>query len=150
MRSLVFAAVLPCVAACDPPPEPARIITPGRMPIGAAYRTSSADLALHVTLDEVSSSPVGFEPAKAESTDLVMGAVPNTAPTPMTTLALTNRSARPLKVDLWISNDGQRYRYTSSCPIGPGARSSESWPGVVPWVYVSNPRFVASDARGCD
>jgi hypothetical protein len=152
MRAVLLALVLPCVVACEPPPEPARIITPGHMPPGAAYHSGSPDLSLRVTVDEVSGTPLGFEPGKAENTDLSLGFVANTAATSMTMLALTNRSKRPLKVDMWISDDGQRYRYTSSCPILAGARSTESWPGVVSWIYVSNPRFLAPDARAttCD
>ena len=117
------------------------------MPSGAACHLGSADLSLRVTLDEVTGAPVGFEPGSAGTTDLVVGFVAgDTASTRTTTVRLTSRSQRTIKVDLWLSQNGQQYTYTSSCPIAAGRRSFETWPGDVPWVYVSNPRFLAPDA----
>jgi hypothetical protein len=148
-RAMVVAGCLIASAACNPPPAPetVRTIRPGHMPPGAAQHAGNPDLTLRVTLDDVSGAPTGFEPGSAESTDLVVGFVPDATATVTTTLRLTNRSKRPLKVDLWVSEDGQRYVYSSSCPIAAGKASFETWEGRLPWVFVSNPRFVGPDAH---
>jgi hypothetical protein len=147
MQRIVVVTILSgFVAGCEPLPEPARTISAGHMPSGAACHVGSPDLSLKVTVDEVTGGPVGFEPGSAESTDLTLGFVGNTASTRKTTVRLANRSKRPLKVDLWRSQNGERYDYTSSCPIAPGRRSFETWDGDVPWVYVSNPRFLSPDS----
>jgi hypothetical protein len=150
-REAVLAGGLLAFVACNPAQEPVRSIRPGHMPPGAAQHAGKPDLTLRVTLDEVSGAATGFESGSAESTDLVVGFVADVTPTVTTTLRLTNRSKRPLKVDLWVSQDGQQYAYTSSCPIPAGQASYETWEGAVPWVYVSNPRFVEAAPRsGCE
>jgi hypothetical protein len=113
------------------------------MPSGASCHLGGADLSLRVSVDEVSGTPVGFEPGSAGGADLTVGFAPETAATQTTTVRLTNRSSRPLKVDLWLSQNGEQFTYTSSCPIPAGHQSLETWPGEVPWVYVSNPHFLA-------
>jgi hypothetical protein len=152
MRLVILASIVAgSVVRCNPPPEPARTIGPGHMPSGAAYHLGGPDVILKVTLDEVSGEPTGFEQGSAESTDLAVGFVGDKTSTRTTTVRLTSRSKQTLKVDLWLSQDGQRFEYTSSCPIAPGKRSFETWAGDIPWVYVSNPRFLAADAPAtCD
>jgi hypothetical protein len=142
-RLLASALMFGSLPSCSPPPEPARTIRVGHMPSGASCHIGSADLSLRVSVDEVSGAPVGFEPGSAAGADLTVGFSPDTSSTRTTTVRLTNRSSRALKVDLWLSQNGERFTYTSSCPIPAGHQSLETWPGEVPWVYVSNPRFLA-------
>jgi hypothetical protein len=61
---------------------------------------------------------------------------------------IANRTKQRFKVDLWISRDGVRFVYTSSCPLPPGGSSFEDWPGHVRWLYMSNPRIQPLDAPG--
>lgn len=56
--------------------------------------------------------------------------------------AIDIKSALPvgLKVDLFVSRDGQTFAYTSSCPVRPGGNAFAQWPHRVRAVAIANPR----------
>jgi len=53
-----------------------------------------------------------------------------------------------LKLDLFVSRDGQTFAYTSSCPVQPGGNAFAQWPHRVQAVAIANPR--AGDGEICD
>lgn len=132
--------IVALLVGCAPAPRPpARVITVGHLPPGAAFRADAGALTLKLSYD-ASGTPTGFAAGTADDADIVMGFI-NTM-----TVKIENHLKQTLKVDLWLSRDGQRFGYTSSCPIAAGGSSHEMWPGAVNWVYVSNPRFLPPDA----
>jgi len=137
----MIAGLIASAAACDPPRAPARVITAGHLPPGAAFRADAGPLTLKLSYDP-SGTPNGFAAGTADDADLVIGFI---SPT---TVKIENHLKQPLKVDLWLSPNGQRFAYTSSCPIAAGNSSFEMWPGRVPWVFVSNPRRVPPEEAG--
>jgi len=46
-------------------------------------------------------------------------------------LKVSNQTNRQLKYDLYISPDGQRFQYTSSCILVPNGAGVEMWPYVI-------------------
>jgi hypothetical protein len=135
----VIAAGVAGLAACGGPSRPpARVITEGHLPPGAAHRTGNAPLTLKLSFD-ANGVPDGFASGSPDDADLI---VESGSGRGITTAKITNRYKETLKVDLWIGPDGRRFVYTSSCPIRAGGRSLEMWNQDVPWVYVSNPRLM--------
>lgn len=55
----------------------------------------------------------------------------------MTMVAIRSQGEKRIKLDLYLSPDGEQYIYTSSCPISPGIVSYESWPHPVAWIAVA-------------
>ena len=56
----------------------------------------------------------------------------------------------PLKFDLYISPDGQRYRYTSTCVVIAKGSAFEMWPSSIRSFALGNPRVVGVDQMGCN
>ena len=102
-------------------------------------QVDAGTISLKLSYDEAG-QPNGFEQGTAAATDLVIAFV-NTS-----TVRIANRSRQHLKLDLWLSQNGKRFVYTSSCPILAGGESFENWPAPVTWLYVSNPRILQPDA----
>lgn len=66
----------------------------------------------------------------------------------MTMVAIRSQGEERIKLDLYLSPDGEQYIYTSSCPISPGIVSYESWPHPVAWIAVAAARIdTAGDCR---
>lgn len=55
-----------------------------------------------------------------------------------------------LKFDLYLSNDGERFVYTSSCALTPGISSFEMWQQPVREFAIGNPRIVDAGKTRCD
>jgi hypothetical protein len=136
-----IAALFALLGACGSPPPPVRTITAGHLPPGAAFRADAGALTLKLSYD-ASGTPNGFAAGSPDDADLVIGFI-NTS-----TVKIENHMKQALKVDLWLSQDGRRFGYTTSCPISAGSSSHEIWPGRVPWVYVSGPRWVPPAEAG--
>ena len=64
----------------------------------------------------------------------------------MTMVSFSNRSGSRIKVDLWISPDGETWHYTSSCPLGV---TYESWPHPIPYLAIARPRSEPADSGVC-
>jgi hypothetical protein len=68
-----------------------------------------------------------------------------------TLVTLASGAPRTLKVDLYISPDGERWSYTSSCPIRPKLSVYENWPYAIPFMALANPRWLADgDSTACE
>ena len=61
-----------------------------------------------------------------------------------------NATAVTLKFDLYISPDGERFVYTSSCPVLAGKGDFEMWPGAVHSFAFGNPRVVDEHHMVCE
>ncbi len=113
---------------------------------------------------------VGFaigagDPALALQVELIDGKVASSAPTsgsqgnlramrsgdasaPMLTVSSELRVA--VKFDLYLSSDGKRFVYTSSCALTPGISSFEMWQQPVREFALGNPRVVEGGKMRCD
>ncbi len=65
---------------------------------------------------------------------------------------LTVKSDLPvaIKFDLYLSQDGERFTYTSSCALTPGISSFEMWQQPVREFAIGNPRVVDGKRISCD
>ena len=55
-----------------------------------------------------------------------------------------------IKFDLYLSQDGERFVYTSSCALTPGISSFEMWRQPVREFAIGNPRVVDGKRISCD
>lgn len=64
--------------------------------------------------------------------------------------AIDIKSSLPLglKLDLFVSRDGESFAYISSCPVRPGGNAFAQWPHRVRAVAIANPRVPEGDV--CD
>ncbi len=135
-------------------PETARMATGAgttvfelaQLPVDSWRTDGSAPLYLHVELagDHIAS----ITAADADTGNL--GIWLDADPDQTTLIALENRTSARLKVDLHVSTDGERFAYTSSCPIGAQAGFYQRWPQPLPWLSVGNIRIIADDSSLCD
>ena len=65
---------------------------------------------------------------------------------------LTVKSDLPvaIKFDLYLSQDGERFTYTSSCALTPGISSFEMWQQPIREFAIGNPRVVDGKRISCD
>lgn len=54
-----------------------------------------------------------------------------------------------IKFDLYLSQDGEHFVYTSSCAVTPGVSSFEMWQQPVAAFALGNPRVVADGKASC-
>ncbi len=135
-------------------PETARLATgPGntvfelaQLPAESWRTDGSAPLYLRVEL--IDGQVTAVTPADADTGNLGIWLDPD--PDQSTLIALENRTDARLKVDLHVSTDGERFAYTSSCPVGANAGFYQRWPQPLPWLSVGNIRVVADDHQLCD
>lgn len=66
-----------------------------------------------------------------------------------TTVRVSNGTQATLKYDLYISPDGIRYQYTSSCPLMTGVSSYENWPMQIHSFAMGNVRETDSEMFVC-
>ena len=60
-----------------------------------------------------------------------------------TLLKVTNLFGLPLRYEAYMDMDGSNeFRYTSSCPVGPGLTSYEHWPHAVVQIVMTNVRLL--------
>ena len=135
-------------------PETARLATGAgttvfelaQLPAESWRTDGSAPLYLHVELAD--GAIVAVTPADADTGNL--GIWLDAGADQTTLIALENRSPARLKLDLHVSTDGERFAYTSSCPVGANAGFYQQWPQPLPWLSVGNIRIVADDLELCD
>lgn len=157
--SLLFASCAH-LGGGDPPvrdgltPETARLATGAgstvfelaQLPVDSWRTDGSAPVYLRVEL--VDGAVTSVTPADADTGNL--GVWLDANPDQTTLIALENRTSARLKVDLHVSTDGERFAYTSSCPISANAGFYQQWPQPLPWLSVGNIRVVADDKALCD
>ena len=120
-----------------------RELARAQLPAGFAIGSGSPVLALQVEIADgkvVSSSPAGSGNLRATRS--------GSDGEPM----LTVKSDLPvaIKFDLYLSRDGERFTYTSSCALMPGISSFEMWQQPVSEFAIGNPRVVDGQRISCD
>lgn len=120
-----------------------RELARAQVPAGFAIGSGSPVLALQVEVADgkvVSSSPAGNGNLRATRS--------GSEGEPM----LTVKSDLPvaIKFDLYLSRDGERFTYASSCALTPGISSFEMWQQPVSEFAIGNPRVVDGQRISCD
>jgi len=120
-----------------------REVARAQLPAGFAIGSGSPVLALQVEVADggvVSSSPAAGGNLRATRS--------GSEAEPM----LTVKSDLPvtIKFDLYLSRDGERFTYTSSCALTPGISSFEMWQQPIREFAIGNPRVVDGKRISCD
>lgn len=144
MLCLMLIAGACCVDAHAAKPR-ARALAKAEIPAGFAIGTGSPALALKVELDE-------GQVRSFANTDAAAGNVTASGSSAdgQTMLSIKHDLDVTLKFDLFISSDGERFEYASSCAVTPAISSFEMWERPIRAFALGNPRVVANDKLTCD
>lgn len=140
--AIALLAVPPLAAAGRPAPTP---LARDALPAGFAVGSGSPVLALQVEIADgevVASSPAGEGPGNLRAT--------RSGDAAETMLTVSSDLPVAVKFDLYISTDGERFTYTSTCGLTPGISSFEMWKQPVVAFALGNPRVVPSGRVSCD
>jgi hypothetical protein len=66
-----------------------------------------------------------------------------------TVIAIQSALAMPLAFDLYVSPDGERFRWIPSCPVAAHGTAYERWPERAAWIALANPREAVGVLPGC-
>lgn len=143
VRICLFAAalVLLPVAAKD---KPARTLARAELPPGFAIGSGSPALALQV---DVVGDKVSWAPAQPGAGNL-RGTRSGDAG--QTTLMVSSTLPDAIKFDLYVSTDGERFEYASTCGVTPGVSSFEMWERPITLFAMGNPRVLPKGRMDCD
>lgn len=134
-------AAMPALAA----KPAAHTMTKSDLPANFAVGNGKPPLALNVVVKD--GQVVSAAPADAATANVTAaGDIENG----QATLAITHSLAVTLKFDLYISADGERFVYASSCAITPGIAGFELWQQPVRAFALGNPRIVADGKMPCN
>lgn len=122
-----------------------QVLAKAQLPAG--FAVGSADPALGLAVEVVDGRVAATGPVPAEGANVT--ARSRTADG-QTTLTITHRLAANLKFDLYLSADGERFEYTSSCVVTPGVASFELWEQPIRAFALGNPRAVPDGDLRCD
>lgn len=123
----------------------AKSLNKAALPAGFAVGKGQPPLALKVDVaDGKASSTVVSDAAQANVT------ASGSADGGETMLTIRHDLAVAIKFDLYISSDGERFEYTSSCAVTPGISSFEMWSRPIRAFALGNPRVVPADRMACD
>jgi hypothetical protein len=125
--------------------ERGRPIAVEQLPQGFAVGDARAPLGLAVVQEGESLTAHGAaEPSDAH---IVLS---RSGPGNDTSISVKSSLAVTVKYDLYISPDGKRFFYTSSCPLPAGISGFEMWPHPIHSFAIGNPRVVAESAMTCE
>ncbi|KRA46670.1 hypothetical protein [Pseudoxanthomonas sp. Root630] len=134
-------ATLP-VAAKDKAP---RTLARTELPQGFAIGSGAPVLALQV---EVADGKVASWAPAGEGTGNLRGTRSGDAA--QTTLMVSSTLPEAIKFDLYVSTDGERFEYASTCGVTPGVSSFEMWERPVALFAMGNPRVLPKGRMDCD
>ncbi len=137
----VALAALPATAA----DKPARTLARAELPEGFAVGSGAPVLALQVAV--AGGKVVSWAPA-GEGGGNLRGA--RSGDGTRTTLMVSSALPEAIKFDLYVSTDGERFDYASSCGVTPGVSSFEMWERPVKLFAMGNPRVLAKGRMDCD
>ena len=112
------------------------------IPESFAIGTGAPPIALDVT------GMVAMPAADAASAEIIASRESDEGADTM--LTIKSRLDTTVKFDLYISPDGERFQYTSSCPLGPQHSNFESWPYRIHSFAIGNPRIVSENQLTCE
>ena len=67
-----------------------------------------------------------------------------------TTLMVSSTLPDAIKFDLYVSTDGERFEYASTCGVTPGVSSFEMWERPITLFAMGNPRVLPKGRMDCD
>lgn len=140
--AMALIAIPPLADAARPAPKS---LARHELPAGFAVGSASPSLALQVEVADgkvVASSPAGEGPGNLRAT--------RSGDAAGTMLTVSSDLPVAVKFDLYISADGERFTYTSTCGLTPGISSFEMWKQPVAAFALGNPRVVPSGRVSCD
>lgn len=124
---------------------PARTMSKSEIPAGFAVGSGQPPLALKVDVDGQGVRNVRIADA-AEANVRARG----DAQDGRAMLTIEHDLGVALKFDLYVSADGDRFEYASSCAVTPGVSSFEMWERPIRAFAIGNPRVVDGDEIPCD
>lgn len=153
VRHLMLTTALIAASACSwlgtsapPAADPDAPVLSRDLPAG--NQRSDGSIALYLKVETATDGSLTLADAEDEaSATLVLSFTQRDEA--QTMVSLKSAFARPLKLDLYISPDGEHYVYTSSCPVLANGSSFESWPHAVAWIAIANPRAVPDGEMAC-
>lgn len=134
-------AVLPATAKDKVP----RTLARAELPQGFAIGSGSPVLALQVEV--VDGKVASWAPA-GEGTGNLRGTRSGDAT--QTTLMVSSGLPEAIKFDLYVSTDGERFEYASTCGVTPGVSSFEMWERPITAFAMGNPRVLPNGRMSCD
>ena len=130
------------VAAKDKVP---RTATRAELPSGFAIGSGAPVLALQV---EVADGKVASWAPAGEGGGNLRG--PRSGDAAQTTLMVSSALPEAIKFDLYVSTDGERFEYASTCGVTPGVSSFEMWERPITLFAMGNPRVLPKGRMDCD
>ncbi|MGI8560642.1 MAG: hypothetical protein ACR2J7_04240 [Luteimonas sp.] len=124
---------------------PAATLAKAEIPVGFAVGSGDPPLGLDVQLVDGAVGTItaaGPDAANVRASGVVSDGE--------ATLTIKHDLAVALKFDLYVSEDGQHFRYASSCAVTPGISSFELWQHPVRAFALGNPRVVDGNKTSCD
>ena len=152
MRFLTLLLLPALLVACATPPDqrepapfaPSRgVVATADLPAG--HVVVSGDEPVYLRL--AGTDTLVLEPADEASADLVVHFASRDHD--MTMVSLKAKGERTLRLDFYISPDGKRWQYSSSCPLMGTIGTYENWPHALPLLAIANPRYIDGDDRAC-
>lgn len=144
MRACLVAAVLAVLPAAAKD-KAARTVARAELPQGFAIGSGSPVLALQVEV--VDGKVASWAPA-GEGAGNLRGTRSGDAA--QTTLMVSSGLPEAIKFDLYVSTDGERFEYASTCGVTPGVSSFEMWERPIALFAMGNPRVLAKGRMDCD
>ena len=128
-------------------PQAATWLAVAELPAGALR--ARADRAVLLEVSREDGGAVGsVEPAPLELANLIVRVTRN-APRDVG-IALESSLDASVKLDLFVSPDGERFRYISSCPVIAGGSAYEKLAEPVAWVAVARVRLADPGEPRCE
>lgn len=140
---LLTMCAMPVIASAAKPAP--KTLARGDLPAGFAIGSASPSLALQVEVVDgkvTASAPAGDAPGNLRAA--------RSGDATQTTLMVSSTLAEAVKFDLYISLDGERFTYASSCGVTPGISSFEMWEQPVKVFALGNPRVLPKGRMACD
>lgn len=132
--SITLAIAGPVLASAPPP------LQSERLPAGTVKADGKSPLYLLVKVKD--GKVTGYESATQKTANVTATFSASNG----TTITFTSTLDTALKFELYISADGRRFVYTSSCPLMARKSLYENWPHPVPWLAITG--VAVSDGSG--
>ncbi|WP_334180152.1 hypothetical protein [Pseudoxanthomonas sp.] len=140
---VIALCAMPVIASAAKPAP--KTLSRSELPAGFAIGTASPSLALQVEVVDgkvIASAPAGDGPGNLRAA--------RSGDAAQTTLMVSSALVEAVKFDLYVSLDGERFTYASSCGVTPGVSSFEMWEQPVKLFALGNPRVLPKGRMACD
>lgn len=140
---LAAMCAMPVIASAGKPAP--KTLQRGDLPAGFTVGNGSPSLALQVDVVDgrvAASAPAGDAPGNLRAA--------RSGDATQTTLMVSSTLPVAIKFDLYVSSDGERFEYASSCGVTPGVSSFEMWERPIQAFALGNPRVLPKGRMACD